>query len=59
MKNGEETLVIAMIVRVAELAQGGCPAGMFSFADIEGITTVLQTLGLHCFRAVHFVVKEQ
>lgn len=58
MKNGKDTLVIAMIVRVAELTQGGCPAGMFSFTDIEGITTVLQTLGLHCFRAVPFYVKE-
>ena len=59
MENGQEILVTAQILREAELPQCGDPAGLFSFTDTEGITTVRQAPGLYCFRAVHFFVEEQ
>lgn len=31
-------------------------AGLFSFTDTEGITTVLQDPGLYCSKAVHFLL---
>lgn len=59
MENGQETLVIVLILRAAELPQCGDPAGLFNFTDTEGTTNVLQAPGLYCFRSVHFFVEEQ